>query len=530
MVRKEKQIPAKDYEEIRTFIFKVLKKSKVTRRNEVEAMLVFEALYNNLMVQGLDEDTALTVRVEKTFGETRIKIDFEGEPVSYSIDDLPHNVEGAVMNAYAEKIDHRYHTGHNHYTIMVKRNYSSGMIYSMVAFLVAFIVYIPIQLFMGPKAQHYLLEEIVFPTEMIFSNIIVMVGAPVTFFSLLNNMTDAYILAEKNSNMRRLHAKTLISSVNSIFLSLAWGFVFGKIIVGHLFFAGGLVKSEAINVPKILAELSPSSIVDPFQSISPFPLIILAVMSTYALCSAGKYFDAMKSVIKGCCVLFSKMLTVVMFALPVFSFLAMLDVLLDDGFADVGMILIMEIIIILSLSVLALYYAARLKHAGVGIRDFLKKLPPLIKENIIINSAIDAVPFNIRYCTTKYKMDRKQLEDSIPILAEMNLDGNCFVITLMTILLVETGAVHASWLNLLGIALLVLFLSLGAPSQPGSCVIGLMIILNYLGQYDYVCVAIYGEVLLGWLINLVNVVGDIVTVATEDENMKKISHKKTAEA
>ncbi|MBQ6623314.1 MAG: hypothetical protein IJH57_01715, partial [Mogibacterium sp.] len=74
----------------------VLKKSKVTRRNEVEAMLVFEALYNNLMVQGMDEDTPLTVRVEKTFGETRIKIDFEGEPVSYSIDDLPHNVEGAV--------------------------------------------------------------------------------------------------------------------------------------------------------------------------------------------------------------------------------------------------------------------------------------------------------------------------------------------------------------------------------------------------------------------------------------------------
>lgn len=68
MVRKEKWIPAKDYEEIRTFIFKVLKKSKVTRRNEVEAMLVFEALYNNLMVQGFDEDTALTVRVEKTFG------------------------------------------------------------------------------------------------------------------------------------------------------------------------------------------------------------------------------------------------------------------------------------------------------------------------------------------------------------------------------------------------------------------------------------------------------------------------------
>lgn len=65
----------------------------------------------------------------------------------------------------------------------------------------------------------------------------------------------------------------------------------------------------------------------------------------------------------------------------------------------------------------------------------------------------------------------------------------------------------------------------------GNCfVIALMIILNYLGQYDYVCVAIYGEVLLGWLINLVNVVGDIVTVATEDENMKKISHKKTAEA
>ena len=75
--------------------------------------------------------------------------------------------------------------------------------------------------------------------------------------------------------------------------------------------------------------------------------------------------------------------------------------------------------------------------------------------------------------------------------------------------------------QVLTIGLLVLMLSLGAPNQPGSCVIGLLIIFNYMNQYEFIPVATFGELILGSVQNLFNVFGDIVTVAVVDQNIKK---------
>ena len=77
------------------------------------------------------------------------------------------------------------------------------------------------------------------------------------------------------------------------------------------------------------------------------------------------------------------------------------------------------------------------------------------------------------------------------------------------------------------IAMLVVFLSFGAPNQPGSILIGTIIIINYLNVPRLIPVAIYCEVLLGTVQNLVNVVGDIVMVSIESaKNQKKTKEQK----
>ena len=74
---------------------------------------------------------------------------------------------------------------------------------------------------------------------------------------------------------------------------------------------------------------------------------------------------------------------------------------------------------------------------------------------------------------------------------------------------------QASAADIVVIAALTLFLSLGAPNQPGSILIGTLIILIYLNASDMVCMAIYLEVFFGGMQNLVNVISDIVSVAEE---------------
>ena len=170
--------------------------------------------------------------------------------------------------------------------------------------------------------------------------------------------------------------------------------------------------------------------------------------------------------------------------------------------------------------VLFVSYAVRLRAHGIKVIPFMRKLGPLLRENASIGSAIDATPYNIRYCVKTFKMKRAMLERNLPVLAEINLDGNCFILMMFTLTFVFISGMEVPLLNFIGLGLLVLFLSFGAPNQPGSILIGTLIILMYFKSIDLLCAAIYSEAFLGIAQNLINVIGDIVMVAIEDSKEK----------
>ena len=114
-------------------------------------------------------------------------------------------------------------------------------------------------------------------------------------------------------------------------------------------------------------------------------------------------------------------------------------------------------------------------------------------------------------------MERRRIADKFTILAQINLDGNCYLIMLMGMLFIFMMVSQASWYHVIVIAIMVVFLSLGAPNQPGSILIGMLIITFYLQADELILVAIYAEVFFGALQNAINVVGDIVTVAIEEQ-------------
>ena len=80
-------------------------------------------------------------------------------------------------------------------------------------------------------------------------------------------------------------------------------------------------------------------------------------------------------------------------------------------------------------------------------------------------------------------------------------------------------------MHIVGIAVLILFLSLGAPNQPGSIVIGMLIITFFLQAEELITIAIFAEVFFGAIQNIINVGGDIVTVAIEENKANKALNK-----
>ena len=308
-----------------------------------------------------------------------------------------------------------------------------------------------------------------------------------------------------------------------VILAIGAGFIIAAIMSNQLseLSEGTYIGGETPSFSEMIESLVPASIFEPFETIMPIPLIIVAMIVTYAFCTVGKYFSQMKTAIDACYTLFSRMLQVVMYAFPFFCFLALLYPLLGEGYETLFLILSVIALSAASLVVLVAFYLIRLLIGGVKIRPFLRHFLPLLKENYKIGSAIDAVPFNIRYCVRKCGMTRSRISDKFTVLAQLNLDGNCYLIMLISMLFIFMMGNSASWYHILVIAILVVFLSFGAPNQPGSILIGTLIVAMFLQGDVLIPTAVYLEVFFGGIQNMINVTGDVVTIAIEEKHVWK---------
>ena len=506
------------------FIKQWMIQKRISDESNFETMLLFEALFYDMIEQGYGQDTLLTVKAQKNFGEYNITLGFEGEAYIPSMkkDQKIISPELQIVQAFSDKVGYRYRLGYNRVSIVVKRNNNSALIYCFIAILLAVPVSIALIAFVSADKLISLDDQYIQPIIKQFANGMLMIGAPVTFFSLVKNLTDIYIVSEKNSSARKLQIKTIVTSFIAVVLALITGPLIADVLYTHQGYFGSLgLFSSGMNITEFINSLVPDNIFEPFETIMPFPIIILALLLTYALCSIGEYFGAVHRFINVSLEVFSKMLTVVMFTLPFFCFFAALSMLMIDGIDNLMILLEVLLIVALSMIVISAFYLIRLLIGKVSIKSFAKHLPALLWENFKISSVIDAVPFNIRYCSRKYGYNRKRLSDNLPILAQTNLDGNCFLIMLISMSFIFLLGIEISWLQIIGIAFLILFLSVGAPNQPGSIMIGILIITLYLKADELILIAIFAEVFFGWLQNIINVLGDIVTVAIEEQKARQ---------
>ena len=510
-----------EFDKARKYVLEMLKSRRIAESVVSETMLIFEALFHEIFSRKENEDAAVTIRGYERLGSVSIRFAFEGGMYAPGKDETdPDSPEAKILHAYSDKIDYSYQLGLNRIRITILNSHINTMLPCGAAVICGILAYLLLHFLGNRNVEESMLSGFVLPLERMFGNAMLMVGAPVTFFSLLKNLTNVYIISERSSYVRMLRRTIIVTSVISVLLAIAAALLTAGIVSQSVSFTAYTTMRVDMTVPGFIVSLVPDNIFAPFQMVSPFPLIIVASIVVIALCSVGKHFDRLKMVVDTCYALLSRILSIIMAVLPFFVFLAILHMLLADGAPAALYLAELTAGVLVSLLLMAVFYWIRLKKSGIKALPFGKKLKPLLAENYLIGSALDAAPYNIRYCSRAFHMDRKKLSLSIPVLAQINLDGNCFIITYVSLILMLASKTTAGWVNIALIALLVFFLSLGAPNQPGSCLIGILIILTYMNALELIPLAIFCEVAFGSLLNLINITGDIVTAAEFDRKEK----------
>lgn len=512
----------KNLAQAQEFFSGVLKWQRANACTDSELMRLFEALFRRVVSQVDDTDNELEISSVTKLGRTDVYIKFAGKRFLLPEDDEPLDEDATVIENFSDKFSCSYQNGDNVIQISVGHSAWSFVLPNLVAVAAAIIVAVILEFSIDGAAREMLTKEWIAPLEKMFTNALLMIGAPMTLFSLLKNVTDSFIVAGRHSSSRRLFIKSMSSSVVVVALALIVGFVFvqwvlSKTGVTQQFDIGFANWSLAAAVDEII----PSSIIQPFETISPVPMIFVAVIIVVALNTIGKSFNKLKPAIDICYDLFSGILGILMAAFPFAVFLLFLEVLLaKNGLQEFMEIFFLGIIVFVCTIPLLLLYALRLKAHGIRVGEFVSKLWPLVKENFVIGSVIDAVPYNTRYCMQYFGISRERLNRELPILAQTSLDGNCFILMLLAAIYIFFAGCEVSWFNIAVVALIVMFLSFGAPNQPGSILIGMLVILTYLKSDTAISLALCFELFCGGLQNILNVISSVVTVA-ENECLEK---------
>ncbi|MBQ9068189.1 MAG: cation:dicarboxylase symporter family transporter [Eggerthellaceae bacterium] len=509
----EKNLP-----QAQAFVEKVLRKRRVNASIASEIMVLFGALFREIISQAGEKSTELEIGSAVELGHTDIKITFSGKRFSLHKGDVSSDPDAKVIESYSEKISCSYQGGCNVIRVSVSQSAWAFVLPNFIAVVAALVVGTVLEFTLDDPGRQLITQEWITPLEKLFTNAVLMIGAPMTLFSLLKNVTDSCIVAERHSSSRRLFVNSMASSLVAVAVALVMGFMVAQSILA----ASGVTERFDIgfanwSLASAVDQIIPSSIIEPFETISPIPMIFVVLLVAGALNSIGQSFSILKRAIDACYDLFSGILRIVMAFFPLACFLLFLEVLLaKDGvlqFMDI--LYIAAVVFVCTLPLLAVY-AFRLRAHGITVREFARKLWPLVKENFVIGSVIDAVPYNTRYCVKNFSISRKRLEKELPVLAQTSLDGNCFILMLLATIYIFVANCEVSWLNVAVVALIVMFLSFGAPNQPGSILIGMLVVLTYLNSDAVISLALCFELFCGGLQNILNVISSVVTVAENE--------------
>lgn len=480
-----------------------------------ETVSVFEEIYLRL-IDGNCAEGGLTVSARRSLHTVFLELDFEGDRFLIDYEAGTQEDPGlALLQEYREKIGLTYRRGINTVSIIVKRNSNFISTASLIGLVAAVPAYALLKLFNGPEELTALNEGVVFPTLMLFFRAMMMVSAPVTFFSFISNVTGCVTLRDRRVNLRGLIGKILVSSLGAMAVAYLVHSVFYPLFSGKPGYS--VIGSEILRetFEDTLLNLVPSDIFNAFTIMSPFPLILLAILNVVAICSMDRYFDSVYNIVRAITDLFCKLLSVIIFFLPVASFLSILCILLANGYRTLRFIAYYVVTVSIGSVLIILLYMLILRHGGLNAPEFMKKSRASVREILNINSTIDSVPYLTRYLSRNMKLNRSLLRQELPILSQLNLDGNCFVLMLVSLSCLSFAGHSLSIFQVLILTLIILVLSAGAPNQPGSMITGLLIVFYYVDMpIDNFPALVYMEVLFSGIILILNTLGDMVIVAT----------------
>ena len=338
--------PDKTAAEILDTLRQSIAKYKLSQRDENKIISMSKESMLRLMAHS-HETCSVKMSLRRLPGTLDISLSMQGEhfdndnevsPVTLETDDddAKSALEGLIMRSFADRVKYSHNRGMNKITISAVKSPYAFLYQTLSAIVLAVILGMLTKTFVPESAYTVLNANVLEPVRDVFMNALMIVVAPIVFFSLVNSVSQYGSISELGVlGVRTIFFFSVIKTIASatavvIFYVMFYaGFPFSGVIES----AGEAVKTAegSYTVLSMIVNAVPKNFVEPFLRSNVLQLMILGVLCGIAIGMAGQYSKPLTELFRACDEMFMKMTVILTRFIPLVVLCSIWSVVLKVG-------------------------------------------------------------------------------------------------------------------------------------------------------------------------------------------------------
>ena len=530
---KNMALTPENFSESMSQMFDVLSELKFTPQEINLTNLLVEETFSFWEERMTNFTSPVNMSVYKRLGETRISLRLKGNPynplavTAEESDDEIFSARLAILNANRDRISYTYKNGENIITIVAHRLSSKKkkLLYTILAMVLGISTGFLMQTFLPLET----IQSIDLATDMvrkIFLQLLNMLVAPVTFFSILSGLSQMSDANDAGRIGSRLALVTVLMMLTMSFLSMISGiFCFSEDLS---FMRTSVAVDETVSEDKyfsfmnMLAEMFPENLVDPMRAGNIMQVMFLSIFFGVLISRMKPIPTWINEGISSMRRVFTAALEIVVIAIPLVVFISMMSLAAlsrPESLIQLGKLIIGQgfgVILALLVSMMMVGLAGKTSPI-----NFAKKAGSFFPIPFAAASSNGALPATMKFATKNLGISSKLTSFVVPVGLQFNKQGNCFFFAMSTAMMMKVYGIELTTDTFITFFVTLFLMSITKPSIPCAGIICLTYLFDVMTiPAEAVTVVLGIEPIMALFIAVCNVVSNtaVAFVVARREN------------
>lgn len=427
-------------------------------------------------------------------------------------DEVEEVIRGMILSSYSDRLSSRYSHGVNLVNIIVSQSDKIPLYNTLLAIGLGLFAGFLVKSIFSPETAASISGYAFLPLYKLFLTAVTMIVAPLVFFSMASSIggfTDLRALGRTGGKVFGLYSLTTC-------MAIAVAFLFNDLfhpgrpgLIPLPESTGQEVAAITVSLKDTLMNIVPDNFLGAFVASDMMQVMFLAIVVGIAMGRMGKYSESVSHFIDSANNLFGTITAMLTKLLPfaVFGSIASMTVSLD--FAAVKVLAKWTGACLCALLSMLFIYLLLLAVLGrLNPMKFIRKFSPATFTGFVTSSSNATMPTTMESCR-RLGIAPKIYSFSIPLGANVNMDGTAIMFTLTTLFVAGLYGVTVEGSALASLVATIVMLSFAMPGVPGAGTACMVLLFSIVGIPPEAMSLVIGAIpLLELFMTAGNVTGD----------------------